>query len=374
MKNFNAGTQKQQYEYKSFSPSFINTMPFDWKSDKTVQMLIDANRYLGELNASSEFVPDINFFIEMHIIKEATTSSRIEGTKTEIDEAVQPESNISREKRDDWQEVQNYIQAMNKSIKELEKLPLSMRLIKKSHKTLLSGVRGHGKAPGEFRKSQNWIGGANLKTASFIPPSHEELPDLLSDLEKFWHRKDIPELIRIAIAHYQFETIHPFLDGNGRTGRMIMTLHLVDLGVLSRPTLYLSDFFEKHRQSYFDALTEARRNNNLEHWIQLFLEGVIQTSKKGKQTFEKIVKLRQQYEKKILVFGKKAPIYQKLIYRLFKNPVVSPREVEKFLEVAPYTSNKILRELENLGILIETSQSQRNRSYSLHDYIQLFKD
>jgi len=372
-KNFSSGKLREKYEYKCFIPNFINTMKFDWKSDKTVQMLMDANRYLGELNASSEFVPDINFFIEMHIIKEATTSSRIEGTRTQIDEAVQPEMNISRDLRDDWQEVQNYIKAMNEAIDELKKLPLSMRLIKKAHKILLSGVRGQNKTPGEFRKSQNWIG-ATLKTASFIPPSHEELPELLSDLEKFWHREDIPELIRIAIAHYQFETIHPFLDGNGRTGRMIMTLHLVDLGILARPTLYLSDFFEKHRQSYFDALTEARRNNDLEHWIQFFLEGVIQTAKKGKQTFEKIVKLRQQYEEKILVFGKKAPMYQKLIYRLFKNPVISPREVEKFLEVAPYTSNKMLRELENLDIMMETSQSQRNRSYALHDYIQLFKN
>lgn len=373
MKNFIAGVYKQQYEYKSFLPSSIANLDFDWKSDKTIQMLTDATRHLGELNASSEFVPDINFFIEMHVIKEAITSSRIEGTKTEIDEAIQPESNIEPDKRDDWQEVQNYIEAMNFSIQELEKLPLSMRLIKKSHKILLSSVRGEGKAPGEFRKSQNWIGGANLKTASFIPPSHEALPELLNDLEKFWYRSDIPELIKIAIAHYQFETIHPFLDGNGRTGRMIMTLHLVDLGLLSRPTLYLSDFFEKHRQSYFDALMMARESNNLEHWIQFFLEGVIQTSQKGKQTFEKIVKLRQKYEEQILVFGKKALMYQKLIYKLFKSPVISPRETEKFLEIAPYTSNKVLRELEKLGILEEVSHGKRNRSYVLKDYIQLFK-
>lgn len=374
MKDFIAGNYKQQYEYKSFSPSFISELTFNWKSDKTVQMLTEANRYLGELNASSQFVPNIDFFIEMHIIKEATTSSRIEGTKTEIDEAVQPEANIAPEKRDDWQEVKNYIQAMNDSIESLNKLPLSMRLVKQAHKTLLSGVRGHGKQAGEVRKSQNWISGASLKTASFIPPAQNELTELLSDLEKFWHRKDLPELIRIAIAHYQFETIHPFLDGNGRTGRMIITLHLVDLGILARPTLYLSEFLERHRQAYFDALMMARENNNLEHWINFFLEGVIETSKKGKQTFESIVKLRQSYEQRILVFGKKAPLYQKLIYRLFKNPVISPRETEKFLEVAPYTSNKMLRELEEIGILSETSQSQRNRSYALKDYIQLFKN
>jgi Fic family protein len=374
MKDFKAGTYKQQYEYKSFSPSFVHPMNFDWKNDKTVQMLMEANRYLGELNASSEFVPNVDFFIEMHIIKEATTSSRIERTKTKIDEAVQPEENISSEKKDDWREVKNYIQAINESIEALEELPLSMRLVKQSHKTLLSGVRGQVKRPGEVRTSQNWIGGANLKTATFIPPSPEELPELLNDLQKFWHRKNIPELIRIAIAHYQFETIHPFLDGNGRTGRMIMTLHLVDLGILKRPTLYLSDFLEKHRQSYFDALMMAREQNNLEHWVNFFLEGIIQTSKKGKETFENIVKLRQEYETKILIFGKKAPMYQKLIYRLFKNPVISPRETEKFLDIAPYTSNKILRELEKLGILTETSQSKRNRSYILYEYIQLFKN
>lgn len=374
MKNFSAGKLYEKYEYKCFVPNTINDMSFDWKSDKTVQMLLDANRYLGELNASSEFVPDIDFFIEMHIIKEATTSSRIEGTKTEIYDAVQPVANVSPEKRDDWQEVQNYIQAMNESVVLLNKLPLSMRLVKQAHKTLLSGVRGEGKAPGEFRKSQNWIGGGNLKTASFIPPAAEYLPELLSDLEKFWHRSDIPALIRIAIGHYQFETIHPFLDGNGRSGRMIMALHLVDLRILNRPTLYLSDFFEKHRQSYFDALMIARTRNDLEHWIQFFLEGIIQTSQKGKQTFEKIVKLRQRYEQKILVFGKKAPVYQKLIYRLFKNPVISPRETETVVGVSARTANKMLRELVNIDILVETSESLRNRSYTLHEYVQLFKD
>ncbi len=374
MHNFTAGRYQQQYEYKSFSPSLMAELNFNWKSDKTVQMLAEANRYLGELNASSQFVPDIDFFIEMHIIKEATTSSRIEGTKTEIDEAVQPEDNITPEKRDDWQEVKNYIQVMNEAIVDLEELPLSMRLIKKAHKTLLSGVRGHGKAAGEVRKSQNWIGGASLKTASFIPPHHNELKELLSDLEKFWHRSDLPELIRIAIAHYQFETIHPFLDGNGRTGRMIMTLHLVDLGILARPTLYLSEFLASHRQAYFDALMMARESNNLEHWLNFFLEGVIQTSKKGKQTFASIVKLRQQYEEKLLVFGKRATTYQKLVYRLFQNPIISPRETEAFLEVSPRTANKMLRDLEAIGILSEISQSQRNRSYALHDYIQLFKN
>ncbi len=374
MKSFNAGTHKQQYEYKSFSPSFLNEMTLNWESEQTIKMLAEANRYLGELNAYSSLVPDVDFFIRMHIVKEATESSRIEGTQTNIEEAIKAKSQIDPEKRDDWQEVQNYIQAMNQSVVNLEKLPLSMRLIKDAHEILLSGVRGHGKTPGKFRKSQNWIGGANLKSASFVPPAHEELPDLLNDLEKFWHRTNVPELIRIAIAHYQFETIHPFLDGNGRTGRLIITLHLVDLGILERPTLYLSDFFEQHRQSYFDALALVRHSNSLDQWIRFFLDGVIYTAQKGKKTFQSIVKLRQEYEKKILIFGKKAETIQKLLHKLYQNPVISPRETEAFLKITPTTANKILQELESMGILKETSGMQRKRSYMLHAYLELFKN
>jgi Fic family protein len=374
MQGFIAGTHIQKTEYKSFSPTLIEKLDFDWKTDKTVNLWGDAKRYLGELNAYSSLIPDVDFFIEMHIIKEATTSSRIEGTKTEIDEAILAESNIAPEKRDDWEEVQNYIKAMNNSIENLDKLPLSMRLIKQAHKTLLSGVRGHGKAAGEVRKSQNWIGGGSLKTAKFIPPSADELPNLLSDLQEFWHREDVPELIRIAIAHYQFETIHPFLDGNGRTGRLIITLHLVDLGILSKPTLYLSDFFERNRQEYFDALEMARQKNDLDFWIQFFLDGVIQTAQKGTQTFENIIELRKEYDEKILTLGKRAKLAQRLLTKLYSNPVISPREAETFLEITPTPANTLLKVMEEVGMLKEISGQERNRIYILDDYIQLFKN
>ncbi len=374
MKNFTAGSYLQQTEYKSFSPTLLNELSIDWKSDKTLELWGNAKRYLGELNAYSSLVPDVDFFIEMHIIKEATTSSRIEGTKTEIDEAIQPESNITPEKKDDWQEVRNYIEAMNFSIKKLQDLPLSMRLIKQAHQKLLFGVRGHGKSPGEFRKSQNWIGGASLKTAKFIPPSADELSTLLSDLEKFWYRQDIPELIRIAIAHYQFETIHPFLDGNGRTGRLIITLHLVNLGILEYPTLYLSDFFERKREEYFDALEDARKKNDLEAWVQFFLDGVIQTAQKGTNTFENIIELRKKYDENITGLGKRVKLANKLLNKMYSNPVMSPRDVEALLEITPATANTLLREMEKVGMLKEISGRERNRTYVLHEYIQLFKN
>ena len=374
MKNFVSGAYKQQTEYKSFTPTMLHETELNWKTDKTLALWGNAKRYLGELNAYSSLVPNVDFFIEMHIIKEATESSRIEGTQTNIDEVILPKDHIAPERRDDWQEVRNYIDAMNHSIASLKRLPLSMRLIKEAHKILLSGVRGHGKAPGEFRKSQNWIGGRNPSNARFVPPTAHELPDLLGDLEKFWHREDVPELIRIAIAHYQFETIHPFLDGNGRTGRLIITLHLVDLGILDKPSLYFSDFLEQFRQDYFDALTYAREKNDLDFWIQFFLDGIIETAKKGKKTFESIIKLRKEYDAKILTLGKRAKHAQELLNHLFSNPVISPRETEELLQITATPANNLLRKMEKVGILKEISEGQRNRSYVLHEYLELFKN
>jgi Fic family protein len=220
LEEFKAGTFKQQYKYKSFSPNPINRN-WIWEDPKINTLLSEANLRLGELNAFSLYVPNIDYFIKMHIAKEASTSSKIEGTKTEISEALMEEKDIHPEKRDDWREVQNYIEAMNYAIQNLKDIPLSNRLIKECHELLMQGVRGENKTPGEFRKSQNWIGGASLNDAVFIPPEHLEIPDLMSDLEKFFHNNEIevPEIIRIALVHYQFETIHPFLDGNGKIGR-----------------------------------------------------------------------------------------------------------------------------------------------------------
>ncbi|MCZ7609012.1 MAG: Fic family protein [Ignavibacterium sp.] len=376
LSEFNSGHYMQQFQYKSFSPEKIN-IEWTWKDPKINTLLAEANTKLGELNAFSLYIPEINFFIKMHVIKEAATSSRIEGTRTGVEEALLSEKEIDPEKRDDWREVQNYIKALNHSIDKLKEIPLSTRLLREAHKILLDGVRGKTKLPGEFRTSQNWIGGATLKDAVFIPPHFEELSDLMNDLENFMHNEeiDVPHLIRIAISHYQFETIHPFLDGNGRLGRLLITLYLVDKKMLDKPTLYLSEFFEKKKNLYYDNLNFVRTSNNLIQWIKFFLVAIIETSDKGIRTFRKILELKENIEgDKILRLGKKVNNGKKLMRLLYKKPIVNIKDVENELKVTTKSANAIIQDFIDLEILKEVTGYKRNRLFLFYEYYELFAD
>ena len=373
IKDFKSGTLRQEYQYKSFIPEMINHT-FTWDDPQINTMLEDATRALGELNAFTMIVPNVDIFIQMHITKEANTSSKIEGTKTEMDEVLIAKEQIDPEKRDDWQEVRNYIDAMNSAVKELETLPISNRLIKNIHAILLNSVRGEAKQPGEFRKSQNWIGGASLTTAYFIPPHHNEVNELMSDLEKFLHNEEIfvPHLIKIAIAHYQFETIHPFLDGNGRVGRLLITLYLVSNKLLKKPSLYLSDFIERNKSVYYESLTRVRTDNDLIHWIKFFLEAVIVTANSGVKTFQDILSLKQEMDAIVVGFGKKAHNASKLLDYLYQRPIISISDIIEPLEVSKPTANSLVKEFEEKGILKEITGYERNKLFAFDRYLSIY--
>lgn len=370
---FKAGTWQQRYQYKSFEPVPVN---HEWVwEDATINTLLEAaNRALGELNAFSLIVPDIDLFIEMHVVKEAQTSSRIEGTQTGIDEALMSEDQIQPEKRNDWREVRNYIDAVNGAVAELKHLPLSNRLLKQAHEILMRGVRGEHKLHGEFRTSQNWIGGSSLTDAAFIPSHPDGVPDLMSDLEAFWHNEEIvvPHLIRVAISHYQFETIHPFLDGNGRIGRLLIPLYLVSHGLLEKPSLYLSDFFERNRASYYDALMGVRVSNDLIHWARFFLQGIAETATKGRDVFRQVLALRTEVELAVLTLGKRAANARQLLNLLYRKPIVTAADIERNLPVSSPTANALIRDFEQLGLLQEITGQQKGRVYTFDRYLTLF--
>ncbi len=372
MKNFKSGKYVGQGTYKAFIPVRINR---NWQIDRMdiISLLSRADRELGRLDMFSEYV-DIERYIRMHIAKEAIQSSKIEGTQTNMEEVFLQENEIKKEKRDDWQEVQNYIAAMNEAVQQLHRLPFSSRLIKLTHKILLQGVRGKHKFPGEYRKSQNWIGGATLNDATFIPPPHSEVPELMSDLEKFANSLDnnLPELLKIALIHYHFETIHPFLDGNGRVGRLIITLFLVDKKILKRPILYLSDFFESHRQLYYDNLMRVRTHNDLSQWLKFFLSGVIETSKKGVDTFNKILKLQKELDNKLKLLKSREGNARRLVEFMYGQPVFNAAMVEKDLGLSVATIYKLLDTFEKTDIITEFTGAKRGRVFIFDKYMKLF--
>ena len=374
MENYKSGQYINQGYYKSFQPTLINTQ-LHIDDMEVMQMLSQADRELGRLDMYSKYIPNIDLFISMHVVKEATQSSKIEGTQTNVDEALLGKEDIPIDKRDDWEEVQNYISALEWAIKELDELPFSSRLIKETHRVLLQGVRGEKKQPGEFRTSQNWIGGATINDATFIPPVQTSVPELMSDIEKFIHNNEIfvPELLKIGLVHYQFETIHPFLDGNGRIGRLLIPLYLVSKGILQKPILYLSDFFEKNRQLYYDNLMIVREKSNLSQWFKFFLVGIIETSKNGIKTFDDILQLQKQVESEIQRLGSRVAKAKKVIDYLYQKPIIDAEKVSEVADISMPSSYKLISDLEKMNILKEVTGGQRGRTYVFDNYLKLFR-
>lgn len=374
MKHFKAGAYINQGTYKSFQPEKLNRL---WKIEdmEIITMLGQADRQMGRLDMYSEYIPNIDLFISMHVVKEATQSSKIEGTKTNIEEALLEKEDLVEEKRDDWEEVQNYITALNNSIGDLSQLPFSSRLIKQAHRTLITGVRGQTKMPGAFRTSQNWIGGASINDAAFVPPVHQTIGEFMGDLEQFSHNQEhaFPELLKIAVIHYQFETIHPFLDGNGRIGRLMITLYLVEKGILKKPILYLSDFFERNRMLYYDNLMRAREKNDIIQWFKFFLVGIIETAKSGIHTFDQILKLQIDVEEKIKSLGSRYSNAKILTNQLFHRPMIDAVKAQQHTGLSLPSVYKLLADLERLEIIKETTGGKRKKMYAFSEYIDLFK-
>jgi Fic family protein len=374
IEKFDAGSTRQSIGYKYFLPSLVNT-DWTWSDAKINKLIENASFQLGELNSYARFVPNIDLFIHLHVTKEAVVSSKIEGTQTHFDEAFLQKENIDPERKDDWQEVQNYTQALNTAITALQTLPISSRLILQTHEILMQGVRGEKKTSGEYRRSQNWIGGKSLDDAVFIPPHYDHLNELMSDLENFIHNEnlDIPLLVKAAIIHYQFETIHPFLDGNGRIGRLLIPLFLIESGVLAKPLLYMSSFFEQDKSLYYDNLTRVRTHNDLKQWIKYFLVGIAQTAQQATKALSSIIELKVQTEQLIqLTFGRRIKTGLLLHNYLLEQPLISIKDVQDVCHISAKSAGELVNLFQTQGILKEFSGQMRKKVFIYEKYIKAF--
>ena len=374
MQNYRSGTWLKQLGYKSFQPSKINR-PWTVDDPRVLESLSKADRQIGRLDMFSEYVPNLDLFVRMHVTKEATESSRIEDTRTEMEEAVLPEEEIQEERRDDWREVNNYIKGMRTTIEKLEVLPFSNRLLRDAHAILMDGVRGEQKTPGEFRRSQNWIGGSNPGNARFVPPVAEEVPVLMGDLETFAHNADLhlPPLFKVALMHYQFETIHPFLDGNGRIGRLMVPLYLVSQGILKAPVLYLSDYLERNREEYYERLTRVREKNSINDWLVFFLDGLAETAANGVNTFNEILRFKAQTEKEIATWKPHAQSGLTLLEYLFGQVWVNARMVAEATGVSQPTAYKLIERFVQNDLLLEVTGAKRDRIFLFNAYLKLYR-
>ncbi len=374
LEEYKSGEYVKMNDYKAFIPSKIN-YNWGWDDTKLDKLLAEANRQIGELNAYSLLIPNVDLYIKMHVKIEANKSSRIEGTRTTVEEDLLDVSDINPEKRDDWQEVQNYVKAINYGVERIRAgFPVCTRLIREMHGILMNGVRGEHKTPGEFRTSQNWIGGTMPSTAVYVPPPHTEVAECLSDFEKFINNEEIntPDLIKIAILHYQFESIHPFLDGNGRIGRLLIPLYIQSKGMLEKSCLYISDYIERNKDTYYDMLTRVRSHSDMIGWIKFFLEAVIETSKIAKEKFRKVVELTQEMDEIIVTLPVKTENIKKVIDVLYDEPVISRKKLCELTGIKEGTIKNIINSLLEKNIVIETTGYSRNQIFKFQKYTDLF--
>ena len=374
LEEYKSGEYVKMNDYKAFIPSKIN-FNWGWDDTKLDKLLAEANRQIGELNAYSLLIPNVDLYIKMHVKIEANKSSRIEGTRTTVEEDLLDVTDINPEKRDDWEEVQNYVKATNYGIERIrDGFPVCTRLIREIHEILMQGVRGEYKTPGEFRVSQNWIGGSMPSIAVYVPPPHTEVTECLSDFEKFINNEEIdtPDLIKIAILHYQFESIHPFLDGNGRIGRLLIPLYIQSKGMLEKSCLYISDYIERNKDTYYDMLTRVRTNNDMIGWIKFFLEAVIETSKTAKEKFRNVVELTMEMDKVIMELPVKPENAKKVIDLLYDEPVLTRNKMSEITGIKLTTINGIVNALLDKGIITETTGYSRNQIFAFEKYINLF--
>lgn len=371
--------RQQPTGYKAFIPAkFPPEELIRWDQD-LIYLLSQADRAIGKLNAIDQLVPDVDFFIFMYVTKEAALSSQIEGTQATLLDYVKAKAKLSDDRApSDVDEIKNYIDAMNDGLKRLKTLPLCWRLIKSIHASLLKGVRGEHKTPGEFRRTQNWIGGPTIETAVFVPPPPYEMQEAASDLEKFFHdaRTKLPPLIKAGLLHPQFETIHPFLDGNGRTGRLLITFYLCQERILERPLLYLSEFFKKYRRDYYDKLNNYRfSETGVEDWLKFFLEGVRSVSEEAVRTAQSITKLHGKHVKTVSGFGRNADTALKLLNELYSSPVVDAALAGGLAGIASKANiNALIEKFVKAGILHEITGKSRYRRFVYRDYIRQLSD
>lgn len=365
--------------YRAFQPASLPPEPAIRLDGDLQSLLSIADRALGRLDGSIHTLPHPDLFVAMYVRKEAVLSSQIEGTQSSLQDVLSAEAKVlDADRPGDVDEVFNYIAAMNHGLDRLPTLPVCVRLIREIHERLLQGVRGDHLTPGELRTSQNWIGthGCTLNEATFVPPPPHEVPGLLSDLERFLHTDtDLPLLVKIGLAHAQFETIHPFLDGNGRVGRLLITFLLCEKQVLLKPVLYLSWFFKRHRQDYYDHLQAVRDTGDWERWLAFFLRGVDEVSQQATETARRILSLREQHREQITQsLGRAAGNGNRTLEYLYQHPIVSVNQIQQLIGTTYPAANNLVAGLERLGILTEITGQARNRRFKYRDYLDLFHD